>query len=68
MGAAFAITEVNRAFLLMEFQGETSILSKEVEIYAKDKLVHGKITVGMFLDVVDSGIWAIQNARKLKNV
>ena len=52
-------TNLNPAFISRD--------EKEVELYAKDKLVHGKITVGMFLDVVNSGIWAIQNARKLKN-
>jgi len=39
--------------------------ANEVEKYKTDPLVHGKISVGMFLGVVEAGIWAIQNAEKL---
>ena len=36
-----------------------------VDKYKEDKLVHDKISVKLFFDAYDSGIWALENAEKL---
>ena len=36
-----------------------------VDKYEEDKLVHDKISVKLFFDAYDSGIWALENADKL---
>ncbi len=37
----------------------------EVERYKSDKFVHGKISVSMFLSIVEAGKWALNNAHLL---
>lgn len=38
----------------------------EVSRYSQDKLVHDKISTAFFVGVYDSGLWALENASKLK--
>ncbi len=39
--------------------------ANEVARYKNDKLIHGKITVSMFLSIVEAGKWALNNAHLL---
>jgi len=39
--------------------------ANEVTRYKSDKLIHGKITVSMFLSIVEAGKWALNNAHLL---
>jgi len=43
-----------------------SKIEEEVEKYKADPLVHGKVSARMFVEFSDAGIWAIENAQKLK--
>lgn len=52
-------TNLNRKYISRD--------AKEVESYATDKYVHSKITIRMFIGVVENGLWALQNAQNLEN-
>jgi alpha-beta hydrolase superfamily lysophospholipase len=50
-------TKLNADFLSQD--------KNEVQKYKQDKLVHGKISINMFFEVVKAGIWALENAKSL---
>ncbi len=39
---------------------------KEVEAYANDPLIHSKLSARLFLNIREAGLWAIENAQKVK--